>query len=103
MRGFPKWFNVRQDVLNCLEEFPAQMKAKLQDWLDNRFVWQTSGEILEGEEGITDATHRVIEEQDMGTESTRRFQQELAEDKNSHLFRVGLTVEEAEEIITRLN
>ena len=99
MRGFPKWFNVKQDVLNCLEEFPTQMKAKLQDWLDNRFVWQTSGEILEGEEGVTDATHRVVEELDMETWAVKRLQQELVEDKNSHLFRIGFTVEEAEKIV----
>ena len=91
MRGFPKHLNSKQDYLNCLSDYPAETKVELQRLLDSRFVWQDTA-IIENE-GITDDTHRVIETED------GKIQQELVEDINAEIFRLGFTVEEVEELI----
>ena len=49
--------------------------------------------MLTKEEGIEDETHLIIESEN------EILQSELQEDENSKLFQLGLTVEEAEEII----
>lgn len=91
MRGFPKHLNSKQDYLNCLSDYPTETKAELQRLLDSRFVWQDTA-IIENE-GITDDAHRVIETED------GKIQQELVEDVNAEIFRLGFTVEEVEELI----
>ena len=98
MQGFPKWFNTRQDVENCLGIYPEQMKGKIREWLKNRFVWVTSGEIASRAAGIEGDTHRIIEEAPVPGRIVY-LQQELQEDPGAHLFRVGLTVAEAEGMI----
>lgn len=92
MRGFPKHLNSKQDYVNCLELFPTETKAELQRLLDDRFVWVDTA-ILDGTTGTMDSTHRVIESED------GLIQQELKEDTNAKLFRLGFTVSEVEEIL----
>lgn len=94
MKGFPKWFNTRHDVELCLQEYPQQMKAQLQEWLTNRHCWTVSGEIIPPETGIEDDTHHIEQRED-GT----LWQLVYAEDPNSHLARLGISVQEAEEMI----
>lgn len=48
MRGFPKWFNVKQDVLNALAEYPEETKAFLQKCLDERFSWLVTKKLDDG-------------------------------------------------------
>ncbi len=93
MKGFPTHINTKADVLYLLQEYPAQMKNKLRDWLDNRYSWYSTGDLAEGVAGIEDATHRVIDNDGV------RSQQELREDPTTTLFRVGLSVAEAEDMI----
>ena len=93
MKGFPTHINTKADVLYLLQEYPEQMKAKLRDWLDNRYSWYSTGDLADGAAGIEDSTHRVIDSGD-GVKS----QQELREDTTSTLFRVGLSVAEAEDM-----
>lgn len=89
MRGFPKFFNTKQDFLNCLGEFEAETKRELKNLLNTRFSW-FDVEILENpESGLNDETHRVIE----------NMQQELREDPNSRIFQLGFTVAEVEELV----
>jgi hypothetical protein len=91
MRGFPKHLNSKQDFQNCLAEYPEETKAEIKRLLENRFIWQDVA-IVDDEE-CCDDTHRVVETDD------EKIQQELVEDKNAELFRLGFTVEEAEELI----
>lgn len=98
MQGFPRYLATREDVQNCLELYPEQTRDRLRDLIDSRFIWTTTGTLAEGDEGITDDTHRVITEETSPGE-TSRYQQELQEDPNCHLFRLGLSVEEAEGMI----
>nr|DAX39339.1 MAG TPA: hypothetical protein [Caudoviricetes sp.] len=92
MRGFPKHLNSKQDYLNCLQDYPAETKAALKQLLNNRFMWFDTAILDESQEGITDETHRVIESDDV------KIQQELKEDSNARLFRLGFTVAEVEEL-----
>ena len=91
MRGFPKYLNTKQDYLNCLTDYPKEIKAALQELLDGRFIWRATG-IIENE-GLTDDTHRVV---DTGEE---KIQEELIEDERAEIFRLGFTVKEVEEML----
>lgn len=87
------FFNTREDVYNSLEIDINATVATLKDILNDRFKWQVVKVLLTKEEGIKDETHLIIESEN------EILQSELQEDENSKLFQLGLTVEEAEEII----
>lgn len=87
------FFNTREDVYNSLEIDINATVATLKDILNDRFKWQVVKVLLTKEEGIEDKTHLIIESEN------EILQSELQEDENSKLFQLGLTVEEAEEII----
>ena len=87
------FFNTREDVYNSLEIDINATVATLKDILNDRFKWQVVMVLLTKEEGIEDETHLIIESEN------EILQSELQEDENSKLFQLGLTVEEAEEII----
>ena len=87
------FFNTGEDVYNSLEIDINATVATLKDILNDRFKWQVVKVLLTKEEGIEDETHLIIESEN------EILQSELQEDENSKLFQLGLTVEEAEEII----
>ena len=64
MRGAPKHYNTRFDVDYCLEHYPAETKAFLAKKLTEVKQWQVTGKLTEGDAGITDETHKVVEVQD---------------------------------------
>jgi hypothetical protein len=99
MRGFPKRFNTRQDVLNALADYPEQTREQLQRMLDNRFNWFITAALATGEAGVEDDTHRVREDTDDEGVVIDRYQEEYREDPNAQLFRLGLTVTEAEQMV----
>lgn len=100
MQGEPKWFNTRQDVENWKTVAGDDAyKQVVQRYFSDRFIWVTTGELTENETGITDATHRVIEE--TVNETPKRFQQEQQIDANAYIFaRLGFTIEECESILS---
>lgn len=98
MNGFPNWINSRQDVDNLLVEYPEQMKALLQKWLDNRMAWITTAKLESAEAGATDDTHRVQTVEMEGSE-TEYYQQEYMEDPSGTLARIGITAVEAQAIV----
>ena len=86
-------FNTKQDFLNYLSMYPEEVTAELQKLLDTRFVWETTAILADSDTGTSDDTHRVI------GEKPERMQQELIEDSNAQIFRLGFTVNEVEELI----
>lgn len=102
MRGFPKRFNTRQDVTNALAVDPKQTAARLQQMLDHRHNWFITGELAQDEAGIKDDTHRVREDTDDDGTVVTRYQEEWREDPHAALFRLGLTVAEAEQLISEV-
>lgn len=100
MNGFPKHINTRADVENLLQLYPDKMKAQLRAWLESRFAWLPEGKLAEGEPGIVDDLHRVIEiKDDMTSVTKERYQEALQEDPNCYLFRLGISVQEAEAML----
>ncbi len=100
MRGEPKHWNSKKDVMIALEGWPDRTKEYLQIFLDGVEKWMIDRKLEDGEQGITDENHKVREVKDDETEEvTERYQLEWKQDPNCKLFRLGFTVEEAQEII----
>jgi hypothetical protein len=102
MRGFPKYINTKADIMNLLPDYPDEVKAFLQGIIDPKELnyWRPTGQVASEADGITDATHRVYTMQDEMTDTVRYIQQELVEDPNSRIYRLGFTdVAEVEGII----
>lgn len=89
MKGFPKHFNTKADVLYSLDRFPDETRAYLQRLLDEKDQWLTVAKLADGDAGTTDATHRVLEVTDGDGVVTERYQQEFREDPNGPIFRLG--------------
>ena len=95
MIGNPKYLNSRYDY-EYVREHLDNWKDYYQELYDSRLIWDNVE--LVGD-GITDATHRLIQSQDE-EENPITIQQELLLDVNCKLLRIGFTVEEVE---TELN
>lgn len=91
MRGFPKVLNSKQDFYNCLPVYPNETKAELQKLLDSRFSWIDKAII--DDDGITDSTHRVIENEGV------KVQQELIDDPCARIYKLGFTIEDVEVLL----
>lgn len=98
MVGSPKHYNTKQDFINTKDLFPEETKKRLQELIDGRFAWFITGNTTL-ESGITDDTHRVIEDKQMNSDEVKYIQMELKEDPNALLFTMGWTVFEAETFI----
>ena len=92
MRGLPKFFNTKQDFLNCLAMFPEETKAELQKLLDYRFSWFDVA-ILEKDPTELGVNERIIE-----VDNEKMLQIEK-EDPNARIFQLGFTVAEVEELL----
>ena len=99
MKGFPKVFSTKQDYYNVRDTYPEQTKAQLKRIMDGRFIWKNIGELAEGETGLVDDTHKVIETSgDMMSENKDKtvfVQMILTEDENCEFYRQGWNIEEA--------
>lgn len=103
MRGFPKGFATKQDVLNSLSAYPEQTKAELKRLAADRFVWEKTKELESESKGINDDTHIVSKEErtdeKTGERTTVFVQLELKEDSNAVIFRLGFTMKEVQKLI----
>lgn len=100
MEGYPKYLNTKADYIYVKNNFLCEnWKPDFQRLLDDRLSWINQGLTTEVE-GITDETHKVIENKAMGNEEeTQYFQFEYTKDVGCKLFRLGFTVAEVEEIL----
>ncbi|WP_298434569.1 hypothetical protein [Geobacter sp.] len=101
MRGIPRHLNTKQDYLTIRNEFPPEVwRPRFQALLDERFAWLPVGPLAEGEPGVTDDTHRVVELLDEASQTMiERIQEEYREDPNATIFRLGFTVEEVSQLV----
>lgn len=106
MRGAPKWFNTKQDVMNCLSSNNAEQiaaaKKFLQAILDNRFTHEVVREVLDTEsiESIVlEDGQWVVETQDEENPNVTHLILHSIEDPNCRLFRLGFTVEEVQTLL----
>ena len=91
MRGFPKFFNTKADVLNSLALYPDETRAYIRTLLDNRKLWVQTEYAAPG---VNDETHYTRTD-----ESGNAYQMEYKDDPNGDIFRLGFTVPELEAII----
>ena len=90
MKGFPKYINSMGDIDNLKQEYPQELAAWLQDIYDYKDVWLMTSKLDDGDTGVTDDTHKVVESTDPETnEVTERYQYEFLEDPNGTIFRLG--------------
>ena len=95
MRGIPKHCNTKQDYEYLMNNYSEDIwKPIMQTLYDDRLQFFNRGILTSEETGITDDTHKVVEEQDMATGETIRYQYELAVNPDAHMFRIGYTEEE---------
>lgn len=99
MKGFPKFINSKQDVLNLLPDYPAETKSFLQGLLDSKDNWFYVADVAENE-GINNDTHKVVENKSTNSEEVTYAQYELKEDENAYIFKLGFTVDEVKELIS---
>jgi len=99
MRGFPKRFNTKQDVLNTLPSYPKETKEFLQTILNTRKNWLIVKVLEDGEQGINNLTNRVQEHKDDNDVVIQRVQEEYKKDPNATMYRLGFTVTEIEELL----
>jgi hypothetical protein len=93
MRGLPGKYNTMQDfysvaALGAAERQAAQ--AELGALMDARLIWQSTGALEAGEDGVTDATHKAVASQNEAAEDIR-LQLEQVVDPYSEFARMGWT------------
>lgn len=102
MKGFPKTLATKTDYENVRQLFPKE------DWLpyykellEYQNEWFFVKYLEDEEKGISDDTHRIIEEETLGTEkaSPKRAQYEFKYNPNCRIAELGYTNEEVKAII----
>jgi hypothetical protein len=93
------------DVENLKQDYPQELAAWLQDIYDYKDCWLMTSKLEEGDDGITDDTHKVVETTDQESGDVKeRYQYEFVEDPNWYAFRLGFTTsDEVKEMIAKLN
>jgi len=99
MRGNPKHLNTKFDYQYIKNQNLSGWQQQYQALLDTRLNWFKTADLAPENAGITDATHRVKTETDLDG-VTIKYQQELQEDPNCKLFRLGFTRAEVESALT---
>lgn len=100
MVGFPKALNSKFDYEFIRENFPIEKwRPAFQDLLDERMQWFNMGKIDSPEKGITDKTHKVIENPASDDRPAEYYQYELREDPACKMFRLGFTADEVNEVL----
>lgn len=99
MQGSPKHLNSASDYEYVRQNYD-NWKTYWQALYDERLIWQSVGTIPEGESGIEDDSHKVIESEDEQGRPTK-IQMELAEDENARYSRppISFTKEYIESVL----
>lgn len=99
MKGMPKTWNSKKDVMYCFDYWPNQTKEALQKFIDNRMEWLIDHKMTDTETGTEDDTHKVAKVTDEDDNVTERYQMVLQEDPNAKIFRLGFTIREATDLV----
>ena len=95
MQGNARYLNTMADY-EYVRQTQDNWKDYWQTLYDDRLIWDNVELIGEG---ITDATHRLIQSVDMETKEPITIQQELVLDEHCKLLRLGFTVTDVEDIL----
>lgn len=99
MRGIPKHLNTKFDYEYIRNQNLTGWQKHYQALLDTRLNWFKTADLAPEDTGITDDIHRVRIETDLDG-GTIKYQQELQEDPNCKLFRLGFTQTEVQTALT---
>ncbi len=104
MLNFPRHINTMDDVNHLKGLFPIKLADYLEDLYNFKDTWFMISKLADGESGLTDDTHKIVENVDQGTgDVTERYQYELMEDPNGPIFRLGFkTTQEVYDLIRAL-
>ena len=92
----------KQDYFVYKQFAPEELWRKaFETLLSERKNWFNVKTLAKREDGIEDDTHKIVEENDMDTNSTVFYQMELRDDMASNFHRFGFTVEEIEKVLGR--
>ena len=95
MKGKPKHLNTQKDYEYLRANFPPEVwRPAFQALLDDRFQNFCVGSLSDGEVGVIDATHSVVEEH--GMNGVVRYQYETREYEDAAIFVLGFTVAEVQ-------
>lgn len=98
MKGIPKVLSTKADYMNILALFSAdECRPHFKKLLNSRYHFVVEGELLEGDDGITDKDHKVTME--VTENGVTRYQMVRVENPNAKLFKIGFTVSEIESIL----
>ena len=86
MRGNISHYATKQDIIHGLELQHDQTIADLTQLYEARMIWGNTTLITD--EGVNDATHRVIQSVNMETREPETYQQELALDEHAYIYNV---------------
>ena len=86
MQGNIKRYATKYDVELGLQTHLEKTIEDLTQLYNDRMIWGNTTLITE--EGINDATHRVIQSVNMETQEPETYQQELVLDTNAYIYNV---------------
>ena len=99
MQGFQTHLNSKFDYEYIRENFPKEKWLPFfEELLNKQKVWVYTKTLADNEAGITDETHKVVENEDMD-KTIIKYQYEFITDENSQMIKLGYTKEEIEDII----
>lgn len=98
MKGYPKHLNTKEDYEYVRHNFPKEVwEDDFKNLLDTQYDWFFEKELAENEEGLTDTTHKVVEnEQD---DKVTRSQYKWDYNPFCKLARIGYTEQEVQDIL----
>lgn len=101
MVGFPKHLNTKEDYEYVRANFPkAEWEGHFQALLDNMNDWFFDRYLEDGETGVTDSTHKIIEEQSTTEgETAKRAQYIYRYNPTCTLASIGYTEAEVRAIL----
>ena len=96
MRGYPKHINTQADLKTAMLVDANRTREMLKSWINEREGWYVTSPLESQADGVTDETHRVV---DQGDETSEWYQQEWGALPNNMLDRIGLSKSEAEAML----
>jgi predicted SAM-dependent methyltransferase len=99
MRNFPKHLNSAQDYDYVLKHFPKHEYIKsFQNLKDDYKKWTKEEKLAKKEDGLTDATSKVVEEEDENKEKVYH-QYRFKVDEYCKIKRLGMKIKDINKIL----
>jgi hypothetical protein len=98
MKGYPKHINTQDDLVVAMQLNPERTKAFVQRAIEGREGWVVTGRLDKEADGVTDDTHRVVDQGDE-EQGSDWYQQAWKPLPGNTLDRLGLSVAEAKALL----